>query len=260
MLLPVLGHLLLPLVWVSPTSAANPKRGLAFAEGDNPNDILRANQTGSSISWVYNWGTTPPDYLSTSRIPYASMQWGADRVEDFASAVRAQGAKGRTVLGFNEPDFASQSNIDPVKAAQLWLQYIQPLQALGARLIGPAVTNAPSGLPWLSKFLDACTGCQLDAIAIHWYGSGIGSFYDYLWQVHYTFPGRTIWVTEFAETSADDNVVADFLNQTIRYMDTLDWIGGYSWFAFFRQESGSHYNLLDANGNLNTLGKIYVQS
>lgn len=31
-------------------------------------------------------------------------------------------------------------------------------------------------------------------------------------------------------SSAD---VVNFLNSTIRYMDTLDWIQGYAWFAYF---------------------------
>ncbi|KAG6863919.1 hypothetical protein C0991_002015 [Blastosporella zonata] len=45
--------------------------------------------------------------------------------------VMASGAK--TILAFNEPDFASQS-IDPAVAAQLWMQYIQPLAAHGIKL------------------------------------------------------------------------------------------------------------------------------
>lgn len=31
-------------------SAANPNRGLAFAEGDNPGDIKLANQTGTTLT------------------------------------------------------------------------------------------------------------------------------------------------------------------------------------------------------------------
>ncbi|KAG9081528.1 hypothetical protein FRC06_005519 [Ceratobasidium sp. 370] len=154
--------------------AANPKRGLCFAEGDNPGDIKLANQTGTALTWTYNWGQSPPDYLKTP------------------------------------------------------------------------------------NFLKACTGCTIDFIPIHWYGSGVGAFYDYIWAIHSEFAGYPIWVTEFAETSSDDAVVANFLNATINYMDTLDWIERYSWFAFFRQETGSHYNLLNANGTLNTLGHLYI--
>ncbi|KAG6845127.1 hypothetical protein H0H87_000554 [Tephrocybe sp. NHM501043] len=237
-------------------AAKNPKRGLAFAEGDNPNDIRLANQTNSVISWQYNWGTSPPAYLKQSAIPYIPMQWGASGIESFSSTVLASGAK--TILTFNEPDFASQSNIDPAIAAQLWKQYIQPLAAHGIKLGAPAVTNAPSGRPWLASFLSNCTGCIIDFIPFHWYGEGIGNFYDYLWQMHGQFPQYPLWVTEFATTSAVDADVLDFLTSSIAYMDTLDWIQGYSWFAFFRDESTSHYNLLDVNGQLNALGKAYI--
>ncbi|KAF9464166.1 hypothetical protein BDZ94DRAFT_1191650 [Collybia nuda] len=239
-------------------AAKNPKRGLAFAEGDNPNDIKNADQAASVLSWQYDWGTAPPDYLAKTTIPYIPMQWGVNGIETFASKVKAQGAK--TILAFNEPDFASQSNINATYAAQLWKQYIQPLAASGVRLGAPAVTNAPSGRPWLAQFLAACTGCTIDFIPFHWYGTGIGNFYDYLWQMHGQFPSYPLWVTEFATTSTNDAEVVDFLNSTIRYMDTLDWIQGYAWFAYFRKEGTSHYNLLDVNGNLNDLGKIYVNA
>ncbi|KAG8703996.1 hypothetical protein FRC08_002516 [Ceratobasidium sp. 394] len=255
--------------------AANPKRGLCFAEGDNPGDIKLANQTGTALTWAYNWGQSPPDYLKTasSHLTYIPMQWGRDGIANFASLVKAQGAK--TILAFNEPDWPDQSNIPAAEAASLWKQYIQPLHASGIRLGAPAVTSAPSGRQWLSDFLKACTGCTIDFIPIHWYGSGVGGFYDYIWSIHSEFAGYPIWITEFAETSTDnagniflaepggiaDNVelvVANFLNATINYLDTLDWVEKYSWFAFFRQETGSHYNLLNANGTLNNLGHLYI--
>ncbi|QRW10451.1 glycoside hydrolase family 128 protein [Ceratobasidium sp. AG-Ba] len=238
--------------------AANPKRGLCFAEGDNPGDIKLANQTGTALTWTYNWGQSPPDYLKTAntKLTYIPMQWGRDGIANFASLVKAQGAK--TILTFNEPDFATQSNITATDAASLWKQYIQPLHSSGIRLGAPAVTNALSGRQWLSDFLKACTGCTIDFVPIHWYGSGVGAFYDYIWAIHGEFPSYPLWVTEFAETSSDDKVVANFMNATINYMDTLDWIERYSWFAFFKNRLTRPTDLLNANGTLNTLGHIYI--
>lgn len=70
--------------------ASNVKRGLAYA--DSLPDIIRANQSHTAISWLYNWGTTPPDYLQTSGIPYIPMQWGAEGIESFVASVKELGA------------------------------------------------------------------------------------------------------------------------------------------------------------------------
>lgn len=91
--------LLIALAQVSVTLASkNLKRGLAFADGDTPGnvDIKKANTSSSVVSWQYNWGATPPDYLSKSGISFIPMQWGTSGIANFASIVKAQGAK--TVL------------------------------------------------------------------------------------------------------------------------------------------------------------------
>ncbi|KAJ7281408.1 hypothetical protein C8J57DRAFT_1500111 [Mycena rebaudengoi] len=64
----------------------------------------------------------------------------------------------------------------------------------------------------------------------------------------------------YASTSEDDEVVLDFLKQSQAYLDSLDWIEAYSWFAFFRKEAGSNYSLLDINGQLTALGNAYVNN
>lgn len=141
-------------------SFAATKRGLAFADSDNTGDIAVADDT--QVSWVYDWGSTAPSYLKNTDMTYIPMQWGEDDVDNFMAEVLAQNAK--TILGFNEPDLSSQSNIAPMTAASLWMQYIQPLRAHDVRLGSPAVSNAPSGIPWLSQFFGNCTKCTFDFI------------------------------------------------------------------------------------------------
>ncbi|KAJ7134787.1 glycosyl hydrolase catalytic core-domain-containing protein [Mycena epipterygia] len=239
-------------------TAKLPKRGLAYA-ATNDTDISQANQTSAVVSWVYNWGLIPPSNLADSGIEYIPMQWGAADIENLAVTVKGLGAK--TLLTFNEPDFDQQSNINATYAAQLWMQYIEPLKAsLGIQLGAPAVSSGASGRPWLTDFMAACSQCTIDFIPFHWYGSGTGGFYDYLYQLHGQFPNHTLWVTEFAETSTNDSVVLDFMNATITTLDGLDFVGRYSWFAYYRPTDGSHYNLLDVNGDLNAAGQVYVDS
>ncbi|KAG5643544.1 hypothetical protein DXG03_000685 [Asterophora parasitica] len=249
------------------------KRGLAFSSEQTPGDLNNANQTKSHISWQYDWGNSPPAYIAVSNIEYIPMQWGTGKIEQFADAVAAQGAK--TILAFNEPDFDKESNMLATDAAKLWKQYLEPLKAKGIRLGGPAVTGSPTGRPWLAEFFEACTKCSVDFLPIHWYGEGTEGFYNYLWEVHNQFPKLPIWVTEYASTSKNETgrtapplrmfrrsrntlEVAEFLNATITYMDTLDWIERYAWFGFFRPREDAIYNLLGDDGGLNKLGQIYV--
>ncbi|KAJ8514695.1 hypothetical protein ONZ45_g7804 [Pleurotus djamor] len=255
----LLPFLLLLTSYTTQTLAAkNAKRGLAFADFSSPNDIIRANQSASVVSWQYDWSSSPTSSaVANSHIEYVPMQWGSSGIANLAGLVRASGAK--TVLGFNEPDFSTQSNLSPAQAAQLWKQYIQPLKSsLGVKLVSPGVSSAPAGIPWLQSFISACSGCTIDAIAVHWYGSGSQWFIQYLNTVHSTFPSAKIWVTEFAETSTDVNAVSSFMKDAIAFLDSTSWIERYSWFAYMRPQSGVAYNLLDGSGNLNSIGKTYV--
>ncbi|KAJ3513041.1 hypothetical protein NLJ89_g3168 [Agrocybe chaxingu] len=229
--------LLLSTTTLLPVFASkNPKRGIAFADPSNPVDIKNANTSSSVISWQYNWASSPPDYLAKSGIPYIPMQWGTSGIGDFVNNVKKQGAK--TILGFNEPDLSSQSNINANNAAVLWKQYINPLSASGVRLGAPAVTSGPEGRVWLTAFLNACSGCKIDFIPLHWYGTGTANFYDYLSQMHTEFPNYPLWVTEYASTSSNPSEVKDFLSATTKYMDSLNYVERYSWFAYERPQNG----------------------
>ena len=169
-----------------PSAAVNKtsKRGLGYIATNNPQDVRNFNQSQSQISWVYDWGLDRPDYLTNISVEYIPMQWGSGNIENLAASVKSQGAK--TVLvcapvvsitvqlifslpkAFNEPDFSQQSNIDPNFAAQLWMQYLEPLKADGVRLGGPAVSSSGTGTPWLTQFLAACSNCTIDFLPFHW--------------------------------------------------------------------------------------------
>lgn len=63
------------------------------------------------------------------------------------------------------------SCMDLGTAVAAWKQYIEPQKTLKDKMYfgSPAVTNGPNGLKYLSSFIDACTGCKIDFINIHWY-------------------------------------------------------------------------------------------
>ncbi|KAG6851406.1 hypothetical protein H0H93_005804 [Arthromyces matolae] len=96
------------------TSARNltSKRGMAFSAPDTPGDIVNANQTKSQISWQYDWGSSPPEYLAIDSIEYIPMQWGSVNIEGFADAVKTQGAKTILEQGPERPSSNMLSDTD----------------------------------------------------------------------------------------------------------------------------------------------------
>ena len=70
---------------------------------------------------------------------------------------------------------AGGSCISVVDAVAGWKEHIQSLKSLKEKtyLGSPAVSNAAAsdttGLGWLAKFIEACRGCDIDFITIHWY-------------------------------------------------------------------------------------------
>jgi len=229
------------------------KRGLAWESvgpASHPDDVLQFDK----ISWAYNWSPHPRGLERAKDIEYIPMQWNGVCIEQLAEHVAAR--RPAAILGFNEPDLSTQSNMSPQEAAELWKKYIMPLgKHAGVRLGAPAVTSAEFGRQWLRDFF-AC-GCEADFLSLHWYGESIGAFYDYVWSMHGEF-GRPVWITEFASTSSDDTGVCDFMQQTVNYLDTLDFVERYSWFGGFRDDGKHHWALMDNSGKLNALGAIYL--
>jgi hypothetical protein len=75
-------------------------------------------------------------------------------------------------------------------AASLWPK----LEATGRKLVAPAM--AMPGLEWMDQFLGNCSGCRIDAIAIHtfeYYPGGTKYWID-----QFAKYGKPIWLTEFA--------------------------------------------------------------
>jgi hypothetical protein len=192
------------------------------------------------------------------------MLWGPKQLSQFKSLVKAGYAD--CVLGFNEPNQAGQSDLDPAYAAQLWIDNIQPLKALGYTLVSPAPTNAPSGKKWLQDFLKACNGkCTFDAVAVHFYGTDPNAMIEYLVDMHNTF-GVNIWPTEFACQNFSGGAQCS-MDQVWKFFQTVkQWMEGQSWidyyFAFGTLYDMGNVNplnqLLGGDGNPTALGRYYI--
>jgi hypothetical protein len=223
-----------PSASASSYSSANGKsgkRGLAF------NDVKLTDclSSSSKVSWAYNWGSSKPSGLSES-IKFIPTLWGpasefSDSWSDNAKAAIDSGST--HLFSFNEPDISSQSNLSPSSAASQHKKYMEPFAGQGAKVCAPSVSNGGDGmgLSWLKEFLESCSGCTIDCINVHWYDSAENAEYfkKHINDAAELAPGKEIFVTEFAATGSDDQIV-EFLEEVMPFMDSNDAVAGYSYF------------------------------
>jgi len=231
------------------------KRGLSY------NDISLTQQFSSNqVSWAYNWGSTASGNLP-SGVQFVPMLWGNSDSLTSTWAADAQAAidnGAEYLLGFNEPDLNTQSNMTPQEAADAWMQYMQPF-AGKAKLIGPAVTNgaytssgAPMGVNWLSEFVSACSSCTFDGFAMHIYDSATNeAYYKSYIQSFVSQFGKPVWVTEFGATGSDSEIQT-FVGDMVSFLDGLEGVAAYAWFM---DDVG---NLVNSDASLTPLANTYV--
>ncbi|KAF2664333.1 hypothetical protein BT63DRAFT_460635 [Microthyrium microscopicum] len=253
-------------LYVTPVPTTQSKRGLVYVPNSLfPEDDLVWNQVGSPIGWYYNYQPAPSGPYNTT-LEFIPMLFG-DYENTFTQTVislKQAGMNITNVLAFNEPDGPYNeggSQVDPVAGAARWMQDIEPLREYGIRLGAPAVTGSLRGLQWLQDFYTACNGnCHADFQPVHFYGpySGVQ------WMVTTTrgnYPNMTVWLTEFndPQSSLMDTNAND--EETILWLDGLDYLERYSIFGGFRSyRSNIGYNasMLDQCGNLTPLGDFYM--
>lgn len=125
------------------------------------------------------------------------MLWGlwSGFTDVWNETVQAAIANGTThILGFNEPDLGTESNISPADAAAGYMQWMQPY-AGKIKIGGPAITDA--GLTWLAQFYGNCTQCTIDFQPVHWYDYYWNTYWfnDFLGQAN-SISNNPIWLTE----------------------------------------------------------------
>lgn len=180
----------------SDSTSSSGKRGLGWASDSGSSSLF-----GSGVSWYFNWSPTPSANMPSSWEFYANI-WGSGGIETLADTLSGS----PKLIGFNEPDSATQSNLDVSAAISLYQQYLVPLKSSGkiSELGTPAVTNsqnAGQGLDYLSSFVEGCTGCNLDFAVVHWYAESLDDFMNHVTQAH-QLTGLPVNVAEFAYTYA----------------------------------------------------------
>ncbi|KAH7920270.1 hypothetical protein BV22DRAFT_1040027 [Leucogyrophana mollusca] len=243
------------------SNSGSKKWGLGWPNGDTSSLTTFAQLP--KVGYLYTWSPYLPSGLSDLGIEGIPMLWGWNQVDDFQKLVVPGYAK--YVLGMNEPNEPSQSNMSPQSGAQLWQQYIQPLAGQGYTLISPACTNDQAGLDWMAGFFSACTGCTIDAVAFHFYSTNATAFISYATQLYNTY-NLPVWVTEFADQNfsgtggqADMDDVYAFAATITSFIDNTWWMQGAFPFGAMPDLQGVNMDnlLLGTNGQPTSLAYNY---
>lgn len=272
---------------VSQESDAASKRGLAYIGDANEGDLSLLLSPNSRISWYYTWSAYPVQNVN-STLKFVPLIHGVDDASspDVKGAISSLPASSTHLLAFNEPDGTTSSGgsaISPSDAARAYIDDIMPLRTSSSRswnISHPSVTGSGNGLNWLREFNEACwdiapeTGCITDFVALHWYGNfeGLASWIGTM-KEYYTNSSDSgavdpdnlkFWITEMALPQQDEDDTVAMMNQSLSYLDSLDYIESYSWFGAFRKDNdvngfvGDNVALFDDDGGLTDAGALYL--
>ncbi|MDP9149905.1 MAG: glycoside hydrolase family protein [Myxococcota bacterium] len=221
--------------------------------------------TALGVSWYYNW-TLNRGSCSASR--FVPMIWGHTGSEQTAPGI-ANEIKGivaagyDTVLGFNEPDNATQSKITVAAAISLWPAF----SASSLRVGSPATQANTAGMAWFTSFMsqvnaDTTSALRVDFIAAHWYGWNAGScdanavsLEAYIKQLEAIPGNRPIWLTEWGCLNLSNPTAATvqaFYSGAIAMFARHPRIERYAWYPWTAN------NELVAGGKLTNLGSVFA--
>lgn len=247
----------------APTTPTS-KRGLAY--GYNSDDDLAVLSPG--IGWWYNWAAKPDDTLSKSyaalNIEYVPMVWGGTFDAATLEKQIPQGTK--YLLTFNEPNFGAQSNLTPDAAAALWPQIQAFAKTRNMAIVSPALNycggncNDTDPFDWLTKFFAACTDCQVDYVAMHWYACDKSSLVSTLGK--YEAFGKPVWVTEFScmddKSKVNDADELAYMKDAVAALEADPKVFRYAWFTGRSTGTPSVSVLGTDSGTLTPLGQAYL--
>jgi hypothetical protein len=247
------------------------KRGVAWFNSKSCSDL----KLMKGVSWIYNWATLPDASIVPCMrelgIEFIPMQWGGG-VGDLNLTIWGGGGH---FLGFNEPNFKSQSNVSPQEAAKEWPAITAIANERKLRIGSPsAAACGPNPetecygkvwtpVPWFDDFFAACTNCKIDFLTTHIYTCDINELKTFIGSLKkYNKP---IWLTEFACPASGQSIDVElnFAKEALAYLDSEPQIERYAWFGIRIDPDdgwlGPQVNLIGTTGcALTELGKLYT--
>lgn len=230
-------------------AAAVPGKGGA---GESCEQLRQLN-----VSWWYNWMYAPNGCDVPGFVPMVSgkdkqgdgdIKWVVDQITN---------AGYEQMLGFNEPDIASQSPMTVERALQLW----PILTANPSIKVGSPATSS-GGKAWMRAFMEGVEsrGLRVDFVAAHWYGWNSGecnaAYLDgYLNFIKSIAGGRDVWLTEYGclhQSNTDRSTVIQFYTDAQKVFDRHPEVKRQAWYPYIE-----NHGLFGSSGKINGLGKLY---
>ena len=148
-----------------------------------------------NVRWYYNWNISQNSTLDWEYVPIRQNRWWPGLGQNWQT-------RGAThLLGYNEPDSASQANITVGDAIWSW----PDLLATGLRVGSPATTDG-GWSSWLYPFISQAdaAGLRVDFVAVHYYrcydpsnpSGAANQMYNALKGI-YDQVKRPLWITEW---------------------------------------------------------------
>jgi hypothetical protein len=249
---------------VDPIEETVGKKGSAYA---NVSQRWSYRTSDMNAHWMYSWGNLMRDEIP-GNVEFVPMVWGrnAAQSDDVINRLKDLKNEGKIkyLLGFNEPDGASQANMSVDEAIELWPR----LEEVGVPLGSPATVNPNN--EWMQEFMQRADaeGLRVDFITVHHYGgTNVPNFINKLSTTYQAYGQRPIWITEFAvadwnATSPENNVhsrqdVINFMESALPALEQIDYVERYSWFDGTQAPLYTS-SLFDEDQNITSVGQAYA--
>ncbi|MEO1583781.1 MAG: glycosyl hydrolase [Planctomycetota bacterium] len=246
-----------PLQWWTTTEADHfPKKGV----GGFP---LRADEFG--VNWAYNWGKDGGDF--PAKVDYWPMQWGSFFWDAWPELVPTWKRDGDPfmLMGYNEPDAESQSNVPVASALAMWPRN----EATNTPLLGPAPVNSPND--WIDDFNAGADAAELrfEYSAFHAYPDNADAqgFINRLVNTYNAY-GREVIVTEFSINDWDNSgnfnndEAYNFFLEVFWRMENLDFLRRWAIFVWTDDPanpfSDNRGEVLNLDGSLTPVGELFA--
>ncbi|WP_436761826.1 glycosyl hydrolase [Streptosporangium sp. V21-05] len=251
-----------PVPEVPPTGTSG-KKGVGVWQAPNVSAALEA----SGANWYYTWSTNHNGVTTPKGTEFVPMIWGAASVTD-QNLTQAKNSGSPYLLGFNEPDFAEQSNMSVEQALSLWPR----LTATGLKVGSPAVAwGGDRAGGWLDRFMTGAAqkNQRVDFITLHWYGgdfradAATGQLKSYIQAVYERYR-KPIWLTEYALIDFSNGVrfptdaqQAAFVTASTKMLASLPYVQRYAWFGLPSSDTEPNSGLFRSNGVATPAGRAF---